>query len=54
MHDTLFSLGWTYSLQNNREEARRYLKRFVDSAAANVPEHYLKAARDRLGELEGP
>lgn len=54
MHDTLFSLGWTYSLQNNREEARRYLKRFVDSAAAGVPEHYLKAARDRLGELEGP
>lgn len=54
MHDTLFSLGWTYSLQNNRAEARRYLKRFVDSAAAGVPEHYLKAARDRLGELEGP
>lgn len=54
MHDTLFSLGWTYSLQNNREEARRYLKRFVDSAVAGVPEHYLKAARDRLGELEGP
>lgn len=54
MHDTLFSLGWTYSLQNNREEARRYLKRFVDSAAAGVPQHYLKAARDRLGELEGP
>jgi tetratricopeptide (TPR) repeat protein len=54
MQDTLFSLGWTYSLQNNREEARRYLKRFIDGAAANVPEHYLKAARDRLGELEGP
>jgi tetratricopeptide (TPR) repeat protein len=54
MHDTLFSLGWTYSLQNNREEARRYLKRFVESAAAGVPQHYLKAARDRLGELDGP
>ncbi len=54
MADALFSLGWTYSLQNNRSEARRYLKRFVESAAANAPEHYLKAARDRLGELEGP
>lgn len=53
MHDTLFSLGWTYSLQNNRDEARRYLKRYVDSATG-APQHYLKAARDRLGELDAP
>lgn len=54
MTDTLFSLGWTYSLQNNRGEARRYLRRYVEAASGNAPEHYLKAARDRLGELEGP
>jgi tetratricopeptide (TPR) repeat protein len=55
MRDALFSLGWTYSLQNEREEARRYLKKFVDVAGAEAPPHYLKAARDRLSELEtGP
>jgi len=55
MRDALFSLGWTYSEANNREEARRYLKKYVDVAGADAPAHYLKAARDRLGELEvGP
>ena len=55
MRDALFSLGWTYSLQNQREEARRFLKKFVDVAGAEAPPHYLKAARDRLSELEqGP
>lgn len=54
MQDTLFSLGWTYSLQNNREEARRYLKRFVDGSTGIAPAHYLKAAQDRLTQLEGP
>ena len=54
MQDTLFSLGWTYSLQNNREEARRYLKRFVDGSTGIAPAHYLKAAQDRLSQLEGP
>ena len=54
MQDTLFSLGWTYSLQNNRAEARRYLKRFVDGSAGIAPAHYLKAAQDRLTQLEGP
>lgn len=50
MQDALFSLGWTYSLQNEREEARRFLKKYVDVASEGPP-HYLKAARDRLGEL---
>jgi tetratricopeptide (TPR) repeat protein len=54
MRDALFSLGWTYALQNNREEARRYLRRFIDLAGADAPEHYLKAARDRLAQLEAP
>jgi tetratricopeptide (TPR) repeat protein len=55
MKDSLFSLGWTYSLQNDREEARRYLKKYVDVAGADAPPHYMKAAQDRLSELEeGP
>ncbi len=53
MTDALFSLGWTYAEQKNTEEARRYLKKFVDIAGAEAPAHYLKAARDRLGELGG-
>ena len=54
MREALFSLGWTYGLQNNREEARRYLKRYVDLAGREAPEHYMKAAQDRLGQREGP
>lgn len=51
MRDALFSLGWTYALVDNDEEARRYLKKFVDVAGADAPPHYLKAAQDKLGEL---
>ena len=51
MSDALFSLGWTYSLNDEREEARRFLKKYVDIAGADAPPHYMKAARDRLNEL---
>lgn len=51
MRDALFSLGWTYELQGNREEAKRYLKKFVDIAGAEAPAHYVKAARDKLAEM---
>ncbi|MGB5695890.1 MAG: tetratricopeptide repeat protein [Polyangiales bacterium] len=51
MSDALFSLGWTYALQGNDEEAKRYLDKYVMMAGADAPEHYLKAARDRLAEL---
>ena len=54
LREALFALGWTYSLQDNREEARRYLQRYVDSAGGDAPSHYLKAARDRLVDLGGP
>jgi tetratricopeptide (TPR) repeat protein len=50
MRDAIFSLGWTYALQGNKEEAKRYLKKFV-SVAGDAPEHYQKAARDKLSEL---
>lgn len=51
MRDALFSLGWTYSLQGNKEEAKRYLGKFVDVAGAEAPAHYVKAARDKLSEM---
>ena len=51
MSDALFSLGWTYALQGNDEEAKRYLDKYVMMAGADAPEHYIKAARDRLAEL---
>lgn len=54
MQEAMFSLGWTYALQNNRDEARRYLKRYVDAATGTAPAHYLKAAQDRLTQLDGP
>lgn len=51
MSDALFSLGWTYALQDNDEEAKRYLDKYVMMAGTDAPEHYVKAARDRLAEL---
>jgi tetratricopeptide (TPR) repeat protein len=51
MSDALFSLGWTYALQGNDEEAKRYLDKYVMMAGVDAPEHYVKAARDRLAEL---
>lgn|GEM_PF-368841 len=54
MADALFSLGWTYGLQDNREEARRYLQRYIEVATGSAPAHYLKAAQDRIGDLSGP
>ncbi len=54
LREALFALGWTYALQNNREEARRYLKQYVDTAGGDAPRHYIKAAQDRLSSLGGP
>lgn len=51
MSDALFSLGWTYAMADNDEEAQRYLEKYVQLAGSDAPEHYLKAARDRLAEL---
>ncbi len=52
MRDALFSLGWTYAEQGNNEEARRYLKKYVDSAGDAAPAHYVQAAREKLSGLE--
>ncbi len=53
MRDALFALGWTYSLVDNREEARRYLQKFVDVAGPDTPAHYTQAAQSRLASLGG-
>lgn len=52
MRDALFSLGWTYNLVGNKEEAKRFLKKFVDVAGSEAPAHYVKAAQDKLNELQ--
>src|ERR1700759_1351391 len=51
MRDALFSLGWTYQLQGNKDEAKRYLQKFVEVAGAEAPAHYVKAARDKIAEM---
>lgn len=51
MSDALFSLGWTYWLQENRENARIYLKKFVDTAGPRARQDYVTAANQRLAEL---
>ncbi|MDB4973411.1 MAG: domain protein putative component of TonB system [Myxococcaceae bacterium] len=50
MRDAVFSLGWTYAMSGNKEEAKRYLNKFL-GVAGDAPEHYKKAARDKLSEL---
>jgi len=54
LREALFALGWTYSLQDNREEARRFLRQYIDNAGGDAPSHYIKAARDRLNLLGEP
>ncbi len=51
MPSALFSLGWAYDQTGDRDEARRYLSRFIQSADENVPQHYVGAAQGRLNEL---
>ncbi len=51
MRDALFSLGWTYLLKGEQEEAKRFLSKFVEVAGAEAPAHYVKAARDKLNEM---
>lgn len=52
-HDTLFSLGWTYAMMDQREDARLYLKKFVNAAKGNerVRADFVKAAQDKLYEF---
>ena len=48
---TRCSVAWLdLHLQGNKEEAKRYLQKFVDVAGAEAPAHYVKAARDKIPE----
>lgn len=51
MRDALFSLGWTYLLTKEKEEAKRFLQKFVEIAGPDTPAHYIKAAQDKLNEM---
>ena len=48
--DALFSLGWTYALLDQREDAVRFLEKFLQNAS-DAPQHYVKAAQDKLLSL---
>jgi superkiller protein 3 len=52
-NDTLFSLGWTYALMDSREDARLYLKKFINASTGNdgIRRDYVKAAQDKLFEF---
>ena len=52
--DALFSIGWAYSLTGDRDEARRYLKKYISVAGREGPSAYIQAARDRMGDLASP
>lgn len=54
MGDALFALGWTYGLVGNREEGRRFLQKFLESAGPDTPANYTQAARERISQLETP
>jgi tetratricopeptide (TPR) repeat protein len=51
MPDALFSVGMAYYAQGDREQAKRFLKKFVDVAGANERADLVKVARDRYSEI---
>ncbi len=52
LRNALFSLGMAYVATGDREEAKRYLSRFV-GMSGGAPAHYIQAAQSQLSELEG-
>jgi tetratricopeptide (TPR) repeat protein len=50
MEDAMFSLGWTYSYIN-KENAKMWLERFLQSATQKTDPGYLSAASARLSEM---
>ncbi|MBN2343642.1 MAG: tetratricopeptide repeat protein [Deltaproteobacteria bacterium] len=51
MVDAMFSLGWSYSYVN-KENAKIWLQKFMESAAKDTPPDYITAAQSRLTEIE--
>ncbi len=51
--DSLFALGEAYAKLENREEARRFYERFVQSAGPDTPPSYVQVAQQKIQLLEG-
>jgi tetratricopeptide (TPR) repeat protein len=51
MEDAMFSLGWSYSYVNP-ENAKIWLRKFVQSASQKTRSDYVAAANNRLAEIE--
>lgn len=51
MEDAMFSLGWSYSFVN-KENAKIWLERFLQSASQKTRSDYVSAAQARLAEIE--
>lgn len=51
MVDAMFSLGWSYSYVN-KENAKIWLQKFMESATKDTPPDYVTAAQSRLTEIE--
>lgn len=53
MADVLFSLGWCYAEIDERDEAKRYLRRFIEAAGPETPAHIKQAAQNKISQLGG-
>lgn len=53
MSEVLFSIGWCYSEIDERDDARRYLRRFLESAGPDIPGHVKQAAQNKIAQLGG-
>jgi len=53
MSEVLFSLGWCYAELDERDDARRYLRRFLETAGPDIPGHVKQAAQNKIAQLGG-
>jgi tetratricopeptide (TPR) repeat protein len=53
MAEVLFSLGWCYAEIDERDEAKRYLRRFIEAAGPDSPGHVKQAAQNKISQLGG-
>jgi tetratricopeptide (TPR) repeat protein len=51
--EVLFSLGWCYAEIDERDEAKRYLRRFMEAAGPETPGHVKQAAQNKISQLGG-
>jgi tetratricopeptide (TPR) repeat protein len=53
MAEVLFSLGWCFAEIDERDEAKRYLRRFMEAAGPDSPAHVKQAAQNKIAQLGG-